>query len=88
MHSRSPAELNGCEGSCRTVGVIKQLLDGYTDGHDPDRVRVRLVKHGAQTLDGLSFCQRSLFGVNRLKVKKKKKLKITTLDSNVKRNAE
>lgn len=65
-HSRSAAELDGGEGTGSTVGVGQQLGNGNADGHDSDRVGVRLVEHGAQTLDRLGFCERCFHRVHGL----------------------
>jgi len=56
QHSRSPAKLDGGERTSGAVGLLQQLLNGDTDGHDSDGVGVGLIKHGTQALDGLGFC--------------------------------
>lgn len=55
-YSRSPTKLDGGERAGGAVGVLQQLLHGDADGHHSDRVGVGLVKHSAQTLNGLGLC--------------------------------
>lgn len=57
---RSTAELDGGEGACRAVWIGQQLLHRDSDRHHSDWIRVCLIKHSPQTLDGFSLCKRSI----------------------------
>lgn len=67
MVIRSTAELNGGEWACRTVGISQQLLHWDTNRHHSNRIRVRLIEHSPQTLDGFSSCKGGIQGIDRLK---------------------
>ncbi len=66
MFIRSAAELDGGEWACRAVWISQQLLHWDANRHHSNRIRVRLIKHCPQTLDGFSCCKGGIQGVNRL----------------------
>ncbi len=66
MFIRSAAELDGGKWACRAVWISQQLLHWDANRHYSNRIRVRLIKHCPQTLDGFSCCQGGIQGVNRL----------------------
>ncbi len=66
MFIRSAAELDGGKWACGAVWISQQLLHWDANRHYSNRIRVRLIKHCPQTLDGFSCCQGGIQGVNRL----------------------
>lgn len=66
LYSRSSAELNGGERASSAAGVSQEVSHGDANGHHAHRVRVGLIKHSTQTLDGFSCCQRGIHGIDML----------------------
>lgn len=67
MFLRSTTELDGGEWACRAVWIGQQLLHWDANRHHSNRIRVRLIKHCPQTLDGFSCCKGGIQGIDRLK---------------------